>query len=106
MSRVIGWDSYCWTIGTSGPMPKSRPIGFVSMTRSSSSWNPYFTRCFLNPSFWKGFTIASTLPPRPMYVSRASSSGGNRSLRGPGRMTTTASSGTLPSRARTSGLTS
>jgi len=27
---------------------------------------PVLTRYFLNPSFWKGFTIASTLPPRPM----------------------------------------
>src|SRR6266446_5279471 len=106
MSRVIGWDSYCWTIGTSGPMPKRRPIGFCSTTRSSSSWNPYFTRYFLSPSFWNGFAMAKTLPPRPRYASMASSSGGNRSLRGPARMTTTESSGTLPARARTRGLTS
>src|SRR5499426_286873 len=35
MSRVIGWDSYCWMIGTSGPMPKSRPIGFRSEEHTS-----------------------------------------------------------------------
>ena len=50
-------------VGTSGPIPKSRPMGFCSTTRSSSSWNPYFTRYFLSPSFWNGFTIANTLPP-------------------------------------------
>ena len=37
MSRVIGCDSYCCTIGTWGPMPNSRPIGFSSITRSSPS---------------------------------------------------------------------
>ena len=40
MSRVIGCGSYAWTIGICGPMPNTWPIGFSSITRSSSSVMP------------------------------------------------------------------
>ncbi len=66
ISRVIACVPYCWTIGTSGPMPKSRPSGLLSTTRSLSSTNPYFRRYFRRPSFWNGSTMISALPPRPM----------------------------------------
>jgi hypothetical protein len=65
-SRVIGWLSYWLTTGTSGPTPKSRPMGFISTTRSSPMSKPYFARYFRNPSAWKGAAMKKTFPPRPM----------------------------------------
>ena len=65
MSRVIACGSYCCTIGTSGPMPKSRPIGFGSTIRLSPSSKPYFAAHFFIPSFWNGLSMTRSLPLRP-----------------------------------------
>ena len=64
MSLVIGCGSYWPTTGTSGPTPKTWPIGFSSMTTSSSTVTPYLVRYFVVAVAWKGTAMKKTLPAR------------------------------------------
>src|SRR6266571_4181720 len=58
---------FAMSVGACNPRTRLFSLAFCSISRSSSSWFPYFTRYFWRSSFWYWYSMAKTLSTRARY---------------------------------------